>query len=108
MGAAGGFACPPAAPPPPPPPPPPPGVPGVGACGGGVCGRGGGGGMSIGGILGSVTFPLAICIASLECVCVAIAGSMGDCRMSCTMGSSSSECDSSLCPSDSVSGDAGR
>ena len=79
----------------------------MGAHGGGVCGRGGGG-MNIGGTLGSVMFPLAMCVASLECVCIAIIGSMGDCRMSCVTGSSSSECDSSLCPSDSVSGDAGR
>ena len=63
--------------------------------------------MNIGGMLGSVTLPLAICIASLECVCVAIVGSMGDCRMSRVIGSSSSECDSSLCLSDSVSGDTG-
>ena len=110
---AGGFACPPppAAPPPPPspPPPPPPPPPGVGARVGGVCGHGGaGGGMNIGGMLGSVTFPLAMCVASLEWVHVAIVGSMGDCRMSCVIGSSLSGCDSSLRPSDSVSGDAGQ
>ena len=75
---------------------------GVGGC------AGAGGGMNAGGTLGSVIFPLAIGAASLECICVAIVGSMGDCRMECVMGSSSSEWDSSLCPSDSVSGDAGR
>ena len=64
--------------------------------------------MNIGGILGSVTFPLAMWVASLEWVWVAIVGSMGDCQMNCAMGSSSSEWDSSLRPSDSVSGDAGR
>ena len=64
--------------------------------------------MNIGGTLGSVTFPLAMWVASLEWVWVAMVGSMGDCRMNCAMGSSSSECDSSLCDSESVLGDAGR
>ena len=64
LGTAGGFA-PPLLPvggcPPPPPPPPPPSPPGVGACVGGVGGRAGaGGGMNTGGMLGSVTFPLAM------------------------------------------------
>ena len=63
--------------------------------------------MNIGGILGSITFPLAMWVASLEWVWVAIVGSMGDCRMVHVIGSSSSEWDSSLCPSDSVSGDGG-
>ena len=63
--------------------------------------------MNIRGTLGSVTFPLAMWVASLEWVWIAMIGSMGDCRMSCVTGSSSSEWDSSLCPSDSVSGDAG-
>ena len=80
---------------------------GVGARGGGVCGRGGVG-MNIGGMLGSVTFPLAMWVASLKWVWVAMVGLMGDCRMVCAMGSSSSEWDSSLCSSDLVSGDAGR
>ena len=62
----------------------------------------------MGGTFGSVTFPLAIWVASLEWVCVAIVGSMGDCRMACVMGSSSSDCDSSLCDSESVLGDAGQ
>ena len=76
---------------------------------GGVCGHGGaGGGMNMGGILGSITFPLEIWVASLECVCVAMIGSMGDCQMEHVMGSSSFEWDSSLCSSDSVSGDAGQ
>ena len=73
----------------------------------GVCGCGGAG-MNIGGMLGSITFPLAMWVASLEWVWVAIVGLMGDCRMVCAIRSSSSEWDSSLCPSDSVSGDAGR
>ena len=76
LGTAGGFACP---PPPLPvggcPPPPPLPVGGVGA------GAGAGTGMGAGGTLESVTFPLAMCAASLECVCVAMVGSMGDCRM---------------------------
>ena len=38
---------------------------------------------------------------------MAIVGSIGDCRMERVTGSSSSEWDSSLCPSDSVSGDGG-
>ena len=64
--------------------------------------------MNMGGTLGSVMFPLAMCAASLECVWVVMTGAMGDWQMDCVMGSSSSsEWDSSLCPSDSVSGDAG-
>ena len=78
----------------------------MGARGGGVGGRCGAG-MNIRGTLGSVTFPLAMWVASLEWVWVAIVGSMGDCRMSCVIGSSSSEWDSSFHPSDSVPGDAG-
>ena len=118
LGATGGFACPPPPPPaggcpPPPPPPLPPPLPppplGVGGHVGGVGGRtGAGGGANAGGTLGSVTFPLAMWVASLECVCVAIVGSMGDCRMEWVIGSSSSDWDSSLCSSDSVSGDASR
>ena len=34
-------------------------------------------------------------------------GSMGECRMASVMGSSLSDCDSSLCDSESVLGDAG-
>ena len=49
-----------------------------GTRGGGVCGRGGAG-MNIGGMLGSVTFPLAMWVASLEWVWVAMVGLMGDC-----------------------------
>ena len=76
---------------------------------GGVGGHAGvGSGTNMGGMLGSVTFPLAMWVTSLECVCVAMTGSIGDCQMECVMGSSLSEWDSSLCPSDSVSGDAGR
>ena len=63
--------------------------------------------MNMGGTLGSVTFPLAMWEASLEWVCVAIVGSMGECRIASAMGSSLSECDSSLCDSESVLGDAG-
>ena len=75
LGAAGGFACPP--PPPPLLPPPPPGVGGrVGGVGEHI---GAGGGANTGGMLGRVMFPLAMWVASLECICVAIVGSMGDC-----------------------------
>ena len=63
--------------------------------------------MNIGGTLGSVTFPLAMWVASLEWVCVAIVGSMGECRIARAMRSSFSDCDSSLCDSESVLGDAG-
>ena len=95
LGTAGGFACPPPPPPvggcPPPPPSggggPPPPLP-AGGCPppplpvGGVGARAGAGtGMGAGGTLESVTFPLAMCAASLECVCVAMVGSMGDCQM---------------------------
>ena len=52
------------------PPPPPPGVGGRAGTGAGAC---------TGGMLGSVTFPLAMWAASLECVYMAIVGSMGDC-----------------------------
>ena len=58
-------------------------------------------------MLGRVTFPLAMWVASLECVCVAIVGSMGDCWIECVIGPSLSDWDSSLCGSDSVSRDAG-
>ena len=78
----------------------------MGAHGGGVCGRGGVG-MNIWGMLGSVTLPLAMWVASLEWVWVAMVGSMGDCRMEHVIGSSLSEWDSSLCSSDSVLGDGG-
>ena len=61
----------------------------------------------MGGTFGSVMFPLAIWVASLEWVCVAIVGSMGDCRMARVMESSSSDCDSSWCDSELVLGDAG-
>ena len=70
---------------------------------GGCCGAG----MNIGGTLGSVTFPLAIWVASLEWVCVAIVGSMGECQIASVTRSSMSDCDSSLCDSESVLGDAG-
>ena len=63
--------------------------------------------MNIGGTLGSVTFPLAMGEASLEWVGVAIVGSIGECRIASAMGSSLSECDSSLCDSELVVGDAG-
>ena len=46
--------------------------------------------MNTGGMLGMVMFPLAMCVASWECVWVAMTGVMGDCRMDCVMGSSSS------------------
>ena len=80
----------------------------MGARVGGVGGHAGvGSGTNMGGMLGSVTFPLAMWVASLECVCVAIVGSMGDCQIECVMRSSSSEWDSSLGDSDAVAGDAG-
>ena len=63
--------------------------------------------MNMGGTLGSVTFPLAMWVASLEWVCVAIMGSMGECRIASAIGSSLSDCDSSLRDSESVLGDAG-
>ena len=63
--------------------------------------------MNTGGMLGSVTFPLAMWVASLECVCMAMTGSMGDCQIECVIGSSSSEWDSFLNDSDSVAGDTG-
>ena len=63
--------------------------------------------MNIGGTLGSVTFPLAMWVASLEWVCVAMVGSMGECRIASATRSSWSDCDSSLCDSESVLGDAG-
>ena len=91
LGAAGGFACPPPPPPagdcPPLPPPAggcPPSLPPVGGCPTplppvGGAGMGAGAGAGAGGMLGSVTFPLVMCAANLECVCVAIVGSIGDC-----------------------------
>ena len=78
----------------------------MGARGGGVGGRCGAG-MNMGGTLGSVTFPLAMWVASLEWVCVAMVGSMGECRIASATRSSLSDCDSSLCDSESVLGDAG-
>ena len=47
-------------------------------------------------------------VASLEWVCVAMVGSMGECRIASATRSSLSDCDSSLCESESVLGDAGR
>ena len=63
--------------------------------------------MNMGGTLGSVTFPLAMWVASLEWVCVAMIGSMGECRIASATRSSLSDCDSSLRDSESVLGDAG-
>ena len=78
----------------------------MGARGRGVGGRCGFG-MNIGGTFGSVTFPLAMWVASLEWVCVAMVGSMGECRIANATGSSLSDCESSLWDSESVLGDAG-
>ena len=116
LGAAGGgSACPPPAPPagggpspllpargcPPPPPP-------AGGWAGAGAGAGVGAGAGAGGTFGSTTLPLAMCAASLECVCVAIVGSMGDCRIVYEVRSSSlSECVFSLCDSVSELGDSG-
>ena len=63
--------------------------------------------MNMGGTLGSVTFPLAMWVASLVWVCVAMVGSIGECRIASATRSSLSDCDSSLCDSESVLGDAG-
>ena len=63
--------------------------------------------MNMGGTLGSVTFPLAMWVASLEWVWVAMVGSIGECRIASVTRSSLSDCDSSLCDSESVLGDAG-
>ena len=91
LGVAGGrFACPPPPPPtggcPPPPPPAggcPPPLPPVGGCAGVGAGAGAGAGAGVGngvgGTFGRIMLPLAMCAASLECICVAMAGSMGDC-----------------------------
>ena len=78
----------------------------MGARGGGISGRCGAG-VNIGGTFGSVTFPLAMWVASLEWVCVAMVGSMGECRIANATRSSLSDCESSLCDSESVLGDAG-
>ena len=78
----------------------------MGARRGGVGGRCGAG-MNMGGTLGSVTFPLAMWVASLEWVCVAMMGSMGECRIASATRSSLSDCDSSLGDPESVLGDAG-